>query len=143
MFGDVKKIRVLIVDDHAGMRDGIRAVIAAQPDMEVAGEAGDGEEAVREFGRVQPDVSLVDFNLPKMSGPEVIVALRAAVPEARCLIITAVNDDGSIRRAFDAGAMGYLHKDVLRRELLPAIRAVHAGQKYIPADIAMRLKREG
>lgn len=143
MFGEVKKIRVLIVDDHAGMRDGIRAVLDTQPDMEVAGEASDGEEAVREFGRVRPDVSLVDFNLPKLSGPEVIVAIRAGTPEARCVIITAVNDDNCIRRAFDAGAVGYLHKDVLRRELLPAIRAVHAGRQYIPPEIAKRLRREG
>jgi DNA-binding NarL/FixJ family response regulator len=137
----VKKIQVLVIDDHAGMRDGIRAVINAQPDMEVAGEADNGDDAVLEFKRIKPDVSLIDYNLPVMCGADVIAAIRRETPAARCLVITALNDDQSITRALRAGALGYLHKDVLRRELLPAIRSVYKGQQYLSQDIAERLKK--
>lgn len=134
-----KKIRVLVIDDHAGMRDGLKAVINAQPDMEIAGEAENGEDAVLQFKRLQPDVCLIDFNLPLLCGADVITTIRQETPAARCLVISAVSDDNSIRRSFRAGALGYLHKDMLRRELLPAVRAVYAGQKYVPEDIARRL----
>jgi DNA-binding NarL/FixJ family response regulator len=137
----VKKIQVLVIDDHAGMRDGICAVINAQPDMEVVGEADNGEDAVLEFKRTKPDVSLVDYNLPVMCGADVIAAIRQEMPAARCLVITALNDDQSITRALRAGALGYLHKDVLRRELLPAIRSVYKGQQYLSQDIAQRLNK--
>ncbi len=142
MPAEAKKIRVLIVDDHAGMRDGIRAMIDTQPDLEVAGEAANGGDAVLQFKRLQPDVSLIDYNLPDICGADVIAAIRQEAPAARCLVITAVNDDNSIRRAFRAGALGYLHKDLLRRELLTAIRTIHAGRQYIPRDIADRLKQD-
>jgi DNA-binding NarL/FixJ family response regulator len=140
MFAGAKKISVLIVDDHAGMRDGIRAVINAQPDMEVVGEADDGEKAILQFKQHRPDVSLVDFNLPIISGDNVIAAIHQEAPTARCLVISAVNDDCAIKRAFCAGALGYLHKDTMRRELLPAIRKIYTGNKYISKDIAARLK---
>jgi DNA-binding NarL/FixJ family response regulator len=140
MFAGAKKIRVLIIDDHAGMRDGIKAVINAQTDMEVVGEAGDGENAILQFKQHQPDVLLVDFNLPIITGDEVIAAIRREKPTARCLVITAINDNSAIKRAFSAGALGYLHKDTMRRELLPAIRKIYTGNKYISKDIAARLK---
>jgi DNA-binding NarL/FixJ family response regulator len=137
-----EKIRVLVVDDHAGMREGITAVVNAQPDMMVVGEASDGQEAIQQFRALQPDVSLVDWNLPVLRGEEVISTLRAEVPKTPFIVITALNDDDCIRRALFLGARGYLHKDMLRRELLPAIRAVHQGKRYIPDEIGIRLKTE-
>jgi DNA-binding NarL/FixJ family response regulator len=137
-----EKIRVLVVDDHAGMREGISAVVNAQPDMVVVGEASDGREAIERFRALHPDVSLVDWNLPVLRGEEVITTLSEEVPKTPFIVITALNDDDCIRRALFLGAQGYLHKDMLRRELLPAIRAVHQGQRYIPNEIATRLKME-
>jgi len=135
-----QQIRVFVVDDHAGMREGIAAVVNAQPDMTVVGEASDGKEAVERFRQVRPDVSLVDWNLPIICGEGVLATLSAEFPKARFIVITALNDGESVRRAFDRGAQAYLHKDSLRRELLPAIRAVHQGQKYITKDIAGEFK---
>jgi len=134
------KIRVLLVDDHAGMREGISAVVNAQPDMMVVGEAADGREAIQRFRELQPDVSVVDWNLPMVRGEEVLATLNKEFPNARFVVITALNGDDSIRQAFSLGAQCYLHKDMLRRELLPAIRAVHGGQHYIPEAIAKRLR---
>ena len=124
------------------MREGITAVVNAQPDMTVVGEAGDGQEALQRFRALQPDVSLVDWNLPKVRGEEVIATLSSEFPKARFIVITALSDDDCLRRALSLGAQSYLHKDMLRRELLPAIRAVHQGQKYLPEKIANRLKRD-
>ena len=137
-----QRIGVLVIDDHAGMREGITAVVNAQPDMTVVGDAGDGQEAIQRFRALQPDVSLVDWNLPKVRGEEVIATLSGEFPKARFIVITALNDDDCIRRALYLGAQSYLHKDMLRRELLPAIRAVHQGQQYLPEKIANRLKRD-
>ena len=134
------KIRVLLIDDHAGMREGITAVVNAQPDMMIVGQAGDGREAIQQFRDLRPDVSLLDWNLPVVRGEEVLRTFRAEVPEARFIVISALNDEGCIRRALSLGAQCYLHKDMLRRELLPAIRAVHDGQRYMPEAIAKRLE---
>ena len=135
-----QQIGVLVIDDHAGMREGIRAVVNAQPDMTVVGEARDGQEAIQRFRALQPDVSLLDWNLPVVRGEEVLSTFREEVPNARFIVISALNDEDCIRRALSLGAQCYLHKDMLRRELLPAIRAVHDGQRYIPEAIAKRLK---
>ena len=124
------------------MREGITAVVNAQPDMTVVGEAGDGQEAIQRFRALQPDVSLVDWNLPKVRGEEVIATLSSEFPKARFIVITALNDDDCMRRALSLGAQSYLHKDMLRRELLPAIRAVHQGQQYLPEKIVNRLKKD-
>jgi DNA-binding NarL/FixJ family response regulator len=126
------KTRVLVVDDHAGMREGLTAVVNAQPDMIVVGEAGDGQEAIQRFRALQPDVSLLDWNLPVVRGEEVLTTLSAEFPKARFIVVAALSDDESIRRALGLGAKAYLHKDMLRRELLPAIRAVREGQQYVP-----------
>ena len=122
------------------MREGITAVVNAQTDMIVVGEAGDGQAAIQQFRALRPDISLLDWNLPILRGEDVLATLRAESPEARFIVISALNDDDCIRRAFSLGAQAYLHKDMLRRELLLAIRAVHKGQRYIPDKIANRLK---
>ena len=136
------KLRVLVVDDHAGMREGISAVVNAQSDMMVVGEASDGQEAIQQFRALRPDVSLLDWNLPVVRGEEVLTKLGAEFPNARFIVITALSDDDCIRRAFWLGARAYLHKDMLRRELLPAIRSVHQGQRYLSREIATRLQIE-
>jgi DNA-binding NarL/FixJ family response regulator len=136
------KIRVLVVDDHAGMREGISAVVNAQPDMTVIGEARNGQEAVQQFKALQPDVSLLDWNLPLVPGEEVLTTLGAEFPNARFIVITALSDGDCIRRALSLGAKAYLHKDMLRRELIPAIRAVHQGQQYLPNTISNWLRND-
>ena len=136
-----QRIRVLVVDDHAGMRDGISAMLNAQPDMVVAGEASNGQEAIEKFRNLQPDVSLVDWNLPLIRGDEVIATLKKEFSEARFIVITALNDSDCIRRAMSLGAQAYLHKDMLRRELIAAIRAVAQGQQYFPEQIVNHLKK--
>jgi DNA-binding NarL/FixJ family response regulator len=135
------KIRVLVVDDHAAMREGISAILNAQPDMIVAGEAGDGREAIVQFKALRPDVSLVDWNLPIISGEEVLDLLGAEFPDARFIVITALDGEESVRRALKLGAKSYLWKDMLRRELLPAIRAVHEGKQYFPDRITGQIKK--
>ena len=115
-------------------------MVNAQPDMMVVGEAADGHEAIQRFRELQPDVSVVDWNLPMVRGEEVLATLNKEFPNARFVVITALNGDDSIRQALSLGAQCYLHKDMLRRELLPAIRAVHDGQRYIPEAIAKRLR---
>jgi DNA-binding NarL/FixJ family response regulator len=137
-----QEIRVFVVDDHAGMREGISAVVNAQSDMKVVGEAANGQEAIQRFRALRPDVSLVDWNLPIVCGEEVLATLGTEFPQARFIVITALSDDDCIRRSLSLGAQAYLHKDMLRRELVPAIRAVHQGQQYLPDKISSRLKND-
>jgi len=139
---NTEKIRVLVVDDHASMREGISAVVNAQPDMMIAGEASDGEQAIERFRELRPDVALLDWNLPRIQGEQVLASVRSEFPNARFVVVTALNGDDCIRQALNLGAHAFLHKDMLRRELLPAIRAVHDGQRYIPEAIAKRLKND-
>jgi DNA-binding NarL/FixJ family response regulator len=122
------------------MREGITAVVNAQADMIVVGEAGDGQAAIEQFRKLRPDVSLLDWNLPVVRGEEVLERVRTEAPKARFIVISALNDEDCIRRALSLGAQSYLHKDMLRRELLAAIRTVNEGQLYIPEVIAQRLK---
>jgi DNA-binding NarL/FixJ family response regulator len=124
------------------MREGITAVVNAQPDMVVVGEAGDGKEAIEQFRDLRPDVALVDWNLPIVHGKEVLCTLNAEFPKARFIVISSLSDDDCIRRAFDLGAQAYLHKDMLRRELIPAIRAAHQGLQYLPQNISKRPKKD-
>ena len=132
---------MLVIDDHSTMREGISAVVNAQPDMIIAGEASDGQQAMERFRSLRPDVTLLDWNLPDVRGEQILASLRADFPTARFIVITAVTEDECIRRALRLGALSFLHKDMLRRELLPAIRAVHAGHPYLPAEIANRLRQ--
>lgn len=132
-------IRVLTVDDHPLLRDGIAAVLQGQPDMVVAGEATSGAEAVAQYRALRPDVTLMDVQMPGMNGIEAIAAIRAEFPDARIIVLTTYEGDVLASRAIKAGAAGYLLKGMLRKELLDTIRAVHAGKRRIPAEIAVEL----
>jgi DNA-binding NarL/FixJ family response regulator len=133
------RIRILIVDDHAAMREGMRAMIAHQPDMAVIAEAVNGQDAVDLYRQHHPDVTLMDVSLPIFSGVEATRKIRADSPNASIIVVTTFHDDEILFGAFDAGVEGFLLKDMLRKELLPAIRAVHSGQRYVPPVIAARL----
>lgn len=132
-------IRLLVVDDHSVVREGLTAIIDRQPDMRVIAEAANGQQAIEQFRRYTPDVTLVDLRMPLMNGVETITALRKEFPGSRFIVLTTYDGDEDIFRALRAGAAGYLLKDVFREELLEAIRAVHAGRRCIPALVATRL----
>jgi DNA-binding NarL/FixJ family response regulator len=131
-----RPIRILAVDDHAVLRDGIAALVAPEPDMIMAGEAANGAEAIEAFRRLRPDVTLMDLQMPVMDGIEAINAIRAEVPEARIVVLTTYEGDAQAVRALKAGAWAYLLKSSLRKELLDTIRLVHSGRRYVPAEIA-------
>lgn len=132
-------IRILTVDDHQLLRDGISAVVANQPDMTIAGEATNGRESMEIFRTLRPDVTLMDLRLPDMSGIDAITAIRADFPQARILVLTTYKGDAQARRALKAGAAGYLLKSMLRRDLIDTIRSVHAGKRCVPAEVAMEM----
>jgi DNA-binding NarL/FixJ family response regulator len=132
-------IRILTVDDHQLLRDGISAVVANQPDMVIAGEATGGRESIDMFAKLQPDVTLMDLRLPDMNGIDAIIAIRSSFPLARIVVLTTYKGDAQARRALKAGASGYLLKSMLRKELIDTIRAVHAGKRCVPAEIAVEL----
>ncbi|CAN5627860.1 response regulator transcription factor [soil metagenome] len=129
-------IRVLTVDDHPLLREGIRGSINAHSDMEVVAEASDGEEAVQLFARHRPDVTLMDLRLPKLNGIESITAIKRDFPSARIIVLTTYAGDVQALQALRSGASGYLLKSMLRTELIDTIRRVHAGQRRIPPEIA-------
>lgn len=131
-----RRIRILTVDDHPMLRDGVGAVIRMQPDMELVGDAADGLEAVEAYRRLRPDVMLIDLRMPNLSGLEATRRIREEFPAARIIVLTTYSGDVQALRALRAGAAGYLLKSTLRKELLDAIRAVHAGRRYVPADVA-------
>jgi len=134
------KIRVLIVDDHRVVRVGLRAIIDAEPDMEVVAEAGDGPAALAAYAEHKPDITLLDLRLPGMSGPEVLTALRQQDPEATVIVLTSYDADEDVYRAVQAGARGYLLKGTLPDGVLEAaIRKVHAGQRLLAPEAAARL----
>ena len=129
-------IRILTVDDHPVLRDGVAAVLELQPDMTVVGEAATGEAGVFAWRELRPDVTLMDLQMPGAGGLEAIRVIRAEDPHARIVVLTTYSGDVQAVRALKAGAAGYLLKSSLRRELLAAIRAVHAGRRYLPGEIA-------
>jgi DNA-binding NarL/FixJ family response regulator len=133
-------IRVLCVDDHRLMRDGISRIVGLQPDMVVVAEASHGEEAVEQFVRHRPDVTLMDLQLPTMHGLQAIREIRRLHPDARIIVLTMYQGDEDIHRAIEAGAMGYLLKDTLPDDLIRVIREVHAGQRVLPPAIAAALE---
>ena len=132
-------IRVLSVDDHPLLREGIAALVNNQPDMELIGEASTGTEAIQVFKQHQPHVTLLDLRLPDMSGIDTLIAIRTEFPEARIIMLTTFEGDVEIQRALQAGARGYLLKNMPPSELLDVIRQVHAGKKRIPPEIASQL----
>jgi DNA-binding NarL/FixJ family response regulator len=132
-------IRILTVDDHPMLREGIAALVASQPDMKLVAEASTGREAVEQFRKHKPDLTLMDLQMPEMDGIEAMGAICSEFPEARIIVLTTYKGDVQVLRALKAGARAYLLKGLLRKELLETIRAVHAGQKRIPAEVAAEL----
>ena len=133
------RIKILIVDDHPLLREGIAAVLEGQTDLQLVGEAANGREALESFRACRPDVVLMDLQMPEMGGIEAITAIRDEFPEARVVVLTTYKGDMQAIRAFKAGACGYLLKSMLRKELLDTIRSVHAGKKRIPPEIASEI----
>lgn len=133
------KIRVLVVDDHPIMRLGVAAIIAAQPDMEVSGQAGTGEEAVSLFRMHPPDVTLMDLRLPGMSGLQALREIRQYDSKAKCVVLTTYEGDEDIHQAIAAGALGYLIKGMSHKTLVDALRRVHSGSRFLPPPIARSL----
>jgi DNA-binding NarL/FixJ family response regulator len=137
--GTPSKIRILTVDDHPLILEGIANVLQRQPDMEVVGEASDGYEAIEAFAKCRPDVTLVDLQMPGMNGIDTIIAILEKWPTARCVVLTTYAGDVQATRALKAGAKGYLLKSMLRKDLVETIRIVHSGKSRIPAEIASEL----
>lgn len=136
---DSSPIRVLTVDDHALLRQGIAALVNGESDMKLVAEACDGQEGIDKFRLHRPDVTLMDLQMPTLNGIEAIIGIRSEFPNARIIVLTTYTGDVQVLRALKAGARGYILKGHVRRELLDTIRAVHAGQKRIPPEVAAAL----
>jgi DNA-binding NarL/FixJ family response regulator len=134
------EIRLMVVDDHPAFRMGLIALVQSEPDISVVAEAGDGREVVALYRKVQPDIVLMDLRLgPEFSGVEAIIALRKEFPDCRVIVVTTYDADEDIYRAIQSGAQSYLLKDVPKNEIVSTIRAVHAGEHPLPANVANRL----
>lgn len=136
---DSGPIRILTVDDHALLREGIAALVNAESDIQLVAEASNGRDAIEKFRLHRPDVTLMDLQMPTLNGIEAIIGIRAEFPSARIIILTTYAGDAQVLRALKAGARGYILKGHVHRELLDTIRAVHAGQKRIPPEVAAEL----
>jgi DNA-binding NarL/FixJ family response regulator len=133
------RIRVFSVDDHPLLREGIAAVINNQSDMLIVAQAANAQEAIEQFRKHQPDVTLMDLRLPDVSGTDAMIAIRSEFPDARIIILTTFEGDVEIQRALEAGARGYMLKSMPPKELVEVIRQVHAGKKRIPPQLAAQL----
>jgi DNA-binding NarL/FixJ family response regulator len=136
---DQTRIRVLSVDDHPLLREGLAAIINNQPDMSLVAEAASSSEAVQRFREHRPDVTLMDLRLPDASGIDAMIAIRAEFADARIIMLTTFEGDVEIQRALEAGARGYMLKSMPPNELVEVIRQVHAGKKRVPAEVASHL----
>jgi len=132
-------IRIMTVDDHPVLREGIAAVLSGEPDFVLIAEANNGEEAIEQFRTHRPDITLMDLQMPLMNGIDAILAIRYEFPDARIIVLTTYAGDAQAVRAFSAGASGYLLKSMLRKELVDTIRSVHGGKKRIPPEIAVEI----
>ena len=132
-------IRILAVDDHPLIRQGIGGLVTDQPDMTLVGEASNGREAIQRFREQRPDVTLMDLQMPEMNGLDATIAIRGEFPEARIIVLTTYTGDAQVLRALQAGARAYLLKNTLHKELLETIRAVHAGKKTVSPEVSFQL----
>jgi DNA-binding NarL/FixJ family response regulator len=132
-------ISVLTVDDHPLLRDGIAALIASEPDLRLVGACATGQEAVQQFRALRPDVTLMDLQMPGMTGVDAIIAIRREFPDARIIVLSTYTGDVQVMRALKAGASGYLLKNQVPQELLDTIRSVHAGRKTVSPDVSVEL----
>ena len=139
MSDDTKQIRIMTVDDHPVLRQGIAALIADEPDMTLVAEATNGREAIQQFRAHRPDVTLMDLQMPEMNGLDAMIAIRGEFPDARIIVLTTYTGDVQARRALQAGARAYLLKNSLHKELLDTIRAVHAGKKNLSPEVSFEL----
>jgi DNA-binding NarL/FixJ family response regulator len=137
--GTTQGIRILAVDDHQLLREGIAAVLEHQDDMTLVAEASNGREAIETFRRERPDITLMDLRMPGMSGIEAIAAIRAEFPNARIIVLTTYAGDAQAAAALKAGASGYLLKNLVRKELIETIRTVHSGKRRVPPEIATEI----
>ena len=133
------RIRIVAVDDHPIVREGIAGLIALQPDMVLVGEASDGREAIQQFRTHRPDVMVMDLQMPEMNGLDALIAIRNEFPDAKIIMLTTYKGDTQIVRALKAGAQGYLLKNALHKELLDSIRAAYAGKKTVSPEVSLEI----
>lgn len=136
---EAERIRILSVEDHPVFRQGLATILATESDMVLVGQAANAEEAMIEFRRHLPDVTLMDLRLPGANGTDTLIAIRSEFPQARIVMLSSSDSDGEIQRALRSGASGYVLKSMPQDQLLAVIRSVHAGKRHVPSEVAARL----